>query len=649
MVYPRFPWTVSGSIRSNAGRIGLRLGILAAILCIGLPLRTTAQRVANEIAWADSVFKSQENQKISDPARSLPVLNKVLRILLAEGDTCRAARVESWRSHCFDAIGMLDSAVVVAQQGLKWFSPDCDSLILMSLHVNESNALISLGDHQGVLRICESSLEHWNDRWPYSIARNGLMTNRAIAMVNLGDSEGAMQVFRDLLRLAREERKTQSELDALQNIGALFGFMGAFGSNTSQLDSSEAYMRQTLVLSKQLGDKDGTLNLYANLAIVNKDRKRYATALPYLDSAFVLATGLGSLEFLVNIANTRSECLFGLGFADSAYTSLRTHLALKDSLLNTEKMKAIADVQEKYESEKKAHQISELEVDKLDSELRQAQLKRTRNIYLFGGLAVMATAAGLWSRLRLVHRSRAAIQKEKDRSEELLLNILPEEVAKELKAKGSAEAVQIDQVTVLFTDFKGFTAMSEVLSPRDLVRDLNECFSAFDHITEKYGIEKIKTIGDAYMAAGGLPTPNTTHAVDVINAALEMRDFIAEGKAQKIAAGLPYFEIRIGVHTGPVVAGIVGVKKFQYDIWGDTVNTASRMESSGEVGQVNISEATYALVREVREGVEVPAFGFTPRGKVQAKGKGEMEMYFAWRSSDGAGDLGSHPTNDDRG
>ncbi|MBK8498035.1 MAG: hypothetical protein IPL52_04270 [Flavobacteriales bacterium] len=142
---------------------------------------------------------------------------------------------------------------------------------------------------------------------------------------------------------------------------------------------------------------------------------------------------------------------------------------------------------------------------------------------------------------------------------------------------------------------------------------------------EKHGIEKIKTIGDAYMAAGGLPTPNRTHALDVLRAALEIRDFIAEGKARKAALGLPYFEIRIGVHTGSVVAGIVGVKKFQYDIWGDTVNTASRMESSGEVGRVNISEATYALVKGE------PGLTFISRGKVQAKGKGEMEMYFVER------------------
>ena len=222
---------------------------------------------------------------------------------------------------------------------------------------------------------------------------------------------------------------------------------------------------------------------------------------------------------------------------------------------------------------------------------------------------------------RVNERTRE-LREEKEHSEKLLLNILPAEVAEELKAKGEAEAVQIDHVTVLFTDFKGFTAMSEKVTPKDLVRDLNECFSAFDHITEKYGIEKIKTIGDAYMAAGGLPVPNTTHATDAIRAAFEMRDFIAEGKARKVAAGLPFFEIRIGIHTGPVVAGIVGVKKFQYDIWGDTVNTASRMESSGEVGQVNISESTYSLVKDEL------GLAFTPRGKVEAKGKGEMQMYF---------------------
>lgn len=219
-------------------------------------------------------------------------------------------------------------------------------------------------------------------------------------------------------------------------------------------------------------------------------------------------------------------------------------------------------------------------------------------------------------------KQRDLADREKERSDNLLLNILPEEVAEELKEKGHSDAQLMEEVTVLFTDFKDFTSLSEKVTPRELVADLHACFSAFDRICEMHGIEKIKTIGDAYMAAGGLPSPNTTHAMDVAKAALEMAEVIEKGKAEKIAAGLPYFEIRIGLHTGPVVAGIVGVKKFQYDIWGDTVNTASRMESSGEVGKVNISQSTYNQLKEN------PEFSFIQRGKIATKGKGEIEMYF---------------------
>lgn len=212
------------------------------------------------------------------------------------------------------------------------------------------------------------------------------------------------------------------------------------------------------------------------------------------------------------------------------------------------------------------------------------------------------------------------VEKQKKRSDDLLLNILPEEVAEELKAKGSAEAQLIGEVTVLFTDFKGFTQLSEKLTPKELVSELNECFSAFDHIMQKYGIEKIKTIGDSYMAAGGLPTMNTTHAIDVVSAALEIQKFMLQHKVKREAEGRLFLDIRIGVHSGPVVAGIVGVKKFAYDIWGDTVNIASRMESSGEPGKVNISGTTFGLVKD--------KFKCVYRGKIEAKGKGDIDMYF---------------------
>ena len=212
------------------------------------------------------------------------------------------------------------------------------------------------------------------------------------------------------------------------------------------------------------------------------------------------------------------------------------------------------------------------------------------------------------------------VEKEKQRSDNLLLNILPEEVAEELKAKGFAEAKQYDEVTVLFTDFKDFTRISEIMSPKELVEEIHSCFKAIDNIIGKYNIEKIKTIGDSYMCAGGLPIPNKTHAADIVSAGLEILQYIQTRIEEKNAIGKEAFHIRIGIHTGPVVAGIVGIKKFAYDIWGDTVNTASRMEANGEIEKVNISGTTYELIKE--------KFTCIYRGKILVRGKGELDMYF---------------------
>lgn len=212
------------------------------------------------------------------------------------------------------------------------------------------------------------------------------------------------------------------------------------------------------------------------------------------------------------------------------------------------------------------------------------------------------------------------LQSEKEKTDELLLNILPLDIARELKEKGTAQAKKYESVSVLFTDFVGFSIIAENMSADELVSEIDYCFKEFDRIIQKYPIEKIKTIGDAYMAVGGLPVTNQTHAVDVIHAALEIKDFIEEHKKKKKAQNKPIFEVRIGVHTGNVVAGIVGLKKFAYDIWGDTVNLASRMESSSEAGRINISGTTYELVKD--------HFVCTYRGKIMAKNKGVVDMYF---------------------
>ena len=209
------------------------------------------------------------------------------------------------------------------------------------------------------------------------------------------------------------------------------------------------------------------------------------------------------------------------------------------------------------------------------------------------------------------------------RTEELLLNILPKETAEELRETGTTTAKAFDAVTVLFTDFENFTLISKKMNAQDLVNEIHYCYSAFDTIITRHGLEKIKTIGDSYMCASGLPVKKTTHAVDAVAAALEICDFIQQEKQKRLVSGLPFFEIRIGLHSGPVVAGIVGLKKFAYDIWGGTVNTASRLESSGQTGKVNISGSTYELVKE--------QFTCVYRGKVEAKNIGEIDMYFVER------------------
>jgi len=236
-------------------------------------------------------------------------------------------------------------------------------------------------------------------------------------------------------------------------------------------------------------------------------------------------------------------------------------------------------------------------------------------------MAISINNATLYANLEeKVEERTAELRDEKQKSDLLLNNILPEAVAEELKKYGSAKAKHYDSVTVLFTDFKNFSHYTGIMGAQELLNEINIFYSEFDRIITKHGLEKIKTIGDSYMCAGGLPVENKTHARDIINAALEIRDFTLKYKAQKEAANEMAMEIRLGAHTGPVVAGIVGVKKFAYDIWGNTVNLASRMESSGEAGKINISGSTYELIKNDYE--------CEYRGKITAKNAGEVDMYF---------------------
>jgi len=220
----------------------------------------------------------------------------------------------------------------------------------------------------------------------------------------------------------------------------------------------------------------------------------------------------------------------------------------------------------------------------------------------------------------VIEKQKLLVEEEKEKLETLLLNVLPESTVEELKVKGKATARNYRKVTVMFTDFKGFTKISESLTPTDLVSKLDGFFVKFDKIIEKYNVEKIKTIGDAYMCAGGIPIRNKSNPIDVVLAGLEIQRIMNEMKALTDGSNDPIWELRLGIHTGIIIAGVIGIKRFAYDIWGDTVNVASRVETNGEVGKVNVSQATYSEVRDY--------FVCEYRGKIHAKNKGEIDMFF---------------------
>jgi class 3 adenylate cyclase len=269
--------------------------------------------------------------------------------------------------------------------------------------------------------------------------------------------------------------------------------------------------------------------------------------------------------------------------------------------------------------------IDSLSVANANLALREAESNRKFNYAIMGVLLLIAGGATFsYFRARqnekILEVKNKIIREEQTRSDNLLLNILPTLVAQELKEKGKTKAQFHEDVSVLFADFVGFSKIAENLSPQQLVNELDTCFQQFDSIIAQYGLEKIKTIGDAYMCAGGLPDGGGAQMRNIVAAALDMQRWLNTWNAARDVAGQPRFDARIGIHRGPVVAGVVGSKKFAFDIWGDTVNVAARIEQAGEGGRINISGEAYALIKN--------DFKCQYRGKIAAKNKGEIDMYF---------------------
>jgi adenylate cyclase len=436
-----------------------------------------------------------------------------------------------------------------------------------------------------------------------------------------GDYNKAMDYYKKSLAVCDSIQDRSGAAYALNNIGALYQI---------QKDYSNALAnhKRSLKIREEISDKHGVTETLLNIGKLSLEKGDVYEAITWCEKSRALAKQIDDIYSQKDACN----CLY------SAYKRKGENnkaLAFHELMQVLEDRLKVKETNKKLQQFEFAKQLLEDSVNQAEKErlVKQAHLdevskkNRTRNIVIGGGLLLLIFAGGLYSRLNYIRKSKNIIEKERDNSNNLLLNILPKDVADELKISGESRARNYDEVTVLFTDFKDFTSIAEKLGPQDLVAEINACFKAFDQIITKQGIEKIKTIGDSYMAVGGLTSNSLRGAKDTIIAAIDMQEFMLARSEELAKIGKPHFEMRAGIHTGPVVAGIVGIKKFQYDIWGDTVNTASRMESSGDVGKVNISQHTYELVRNDTQ------FTFQPRGKVQAKSLGLIEMYFVGRAT----------------
>ena len=366
-------------------------------------------------------------------------------------------------------------------------------------------------------------------------------------------------------------------------------------------NTGEAY----LAIVKDKSGKTIPGNDIAKSKITNLNK-----SIEYLNKAIDTSKKIDQLDNIIEFSQYLSEAYELTGNYKLALESYKQYSMTNESVYSS---------QNNFKIKQTEHQ-HDLEIKDRDLKIAQLAIAKKKNeqtFFIAGIIVLLFVIVIIFRNYNTQKKTNMLLSKEKKRSDDLLLNILPTEVADELKEKGTAAAKYFDNVTVMFTDFVDFTKAGEKMSPQQLVDELHTCFKAFDEIIRKYDIEKIKTIGDAYLAVSGLPITSQEHAETMVKAAFEISHFMKERKKQ---LGDNTFEVRIGIHSGNVVAGIVGVIKFAYDIWGDTVNTAARMEEHGTAGKINISQTTYELIKD--------KFACSYRGEIIAKNKGSLKMYY---------------------
>lgn len=517
--------------------------------------------------------------------------------------------------------GQYEQAIEIMSRSLTIIEDSGDVFMEIRTEITMANHYIQLQEYDKTKAYAELAIEKAKNNNFLAQELQGLLLLGNMLSTE-GNHQEALQICEQVLSRTKAGEHGGSRNYAYTLMGWTYQEMGDY-------DNALLYYKEGIKIGRALNHPNVEYTNAIELGVVYQLKKDGKNGVKWCGEALALGEAAGSIKNQAEACKCLYESYKLLNNGTKALRYHERYLTLQDSLQIKEAGKKLQALE--FQKMMLQDSIAKADEARLVQETHEHELRqknRMRNLLGGGGLVLLLLAGGIYSRLRYVRKSKAKLQVEKDRSENLLLNILPAEIAEELKEKGKAQARDFDMVSILFSDFKGFTEQSAKLSAADLVNEINYCFEAFDGIMEKYGIEKIKTIGDAYMAAGGLPVPTDDSTKNTVLAALEMQTLITQRKKINDELGKPAFEMRVGIHTGPVVAGIVGVKKFQYDIWGDTVNTANRIESNGEVAKVNISRSTYELLKDD------PQFSFKSRGSKDVKGKGAIEMWFVSLRSD---------------
>ena len=471
--------------------------------------------------------------------------------------------------------------------------------------------------YSAIADIYAVSNNHTNARHYYKKAIATLRQSRdsvtlATAISNAGDEFLNNKIYDSALLFFRESGIIFEKINYLIGMAYSQGNTGMVYANIGQNDLAEKNINEAIRILEKAEDYYPICVYLISMSDIYLKKGDKKTAMNYAMRSLKLAQHYG-LKDQISDANLKlSELYEKAGNPGESFKYFKSYIVYKDSVNDIKSVQKMADLRTNYEVSQK-----QVEVDLLNQQKKNQQIIVIATAIAL--LLIFLFALGLYRRNIFIKKTSLIIQEEKNRSDNLLLNILPEETALELKQSGKVRAQKFESVTVLFTDFKGFTHYAENLSPEKVVESVDFYFSKFDEIMEKYGLEKIKTAGDSYMCAGGLPFPTEDHAFKMVQAAFDIAEFVSDSKKQ-ISENEVRFDIRIGINTGPVVAGVVGTRKFAYDIWGDTVNIASRMESNSLPGKINVSDNTYRLVKDL--------FDFEYRGEIEVKNRGMMKMYF---------------------